>query len=567
MYRDVHILFLVSIFFKDKVLILVAFSSYNRLKHRTLRFLFKSTRYSTGTKLALIWYYITICKSIISTRIVFYISLHQKTKKMRQMENKSLITTGSKSNMTFEYSGIYYCGLAHYSKGFDSASEAHDYVINMCKERVASKTAIHSFRVAKCVYLGNEEYDYKVVYSGKVMKTKIEYTFYNYKEEKKVVYLKSKLNSNSNNISTMKQFDYFSDSEIMFLNLSVEAVKNIASECVKAVVDNYESNDDDAVQMAVSKASNRLVVVSATNKVGKKTEGHVCLNMWDLYGKTHCNKFFQLPHGSKAYNRVNGTIKIENLEEKILEVHTNGNELLNEIHKSETSNQAPIENSVASHEEAAPIIVADIATPSVSSTSLELTDADVYVNRLVRRIHSYIITSDEVRDDFDVLDISSYIESKSNGLFTATIDDKEITIVCPRNNSSETVSIEAAKDISNGVLYSAIANLLINLSFTEHTCVASIVEVKTLIRLNQILLKNNSLCADTSSLPNPIAEDCTPTNVNQQMCSTIQSEHQESNSDGHSSSTTIYIPQYSMVLNDTLYKNVSFVPVATHQMR
>ena len=196
MYRDVHILFLVSIFFKDKVLILVAFSSYNRLKHRTLRFLFKSTRYSTGTKLVLIWYYITICKSIISTRIVFYISLHQKTKKMRQMENKSLITTGSKSNMTFEYSGIYYCGLEHYSKGFDSAS----------------KTAIHSFRVAKCVYLGNEEYDYKVVYSGKVMKTKIEYTFYNYKEEKKVVYLKSKLNSNSNNISTMKQFDYFSDS-------------------------------------------------------------------------------------------------------------------------------------------------------------------------------------------------------------------------------------------------------------------------------------------------------------------------------------------------------------------
>lgn len=392
---------------------------------------------------------------------------------------------------TYEYAGICLCGLEHYSRGYSSVSEAHNDILRRCKAGVVTTGHMHSFRVTQCVRTSDDDYDYRVIYQGKVQKTKVEYTLYN----------KERKNNIPQNKLAMNIYDYYSDSEIRFLSLSVDRVKEVASKCAEAVNQNY-SNGDSAVQTAVANASNGLVIISVTNKVGVKTDGCVCLQQWDLYGKTHCAEFLQLPVGSRKYNRINGTIKIGNLEKKIIEVHTLGNRQLHEIQGSGIMEQDSAHTKMCPSDDT-PVTVTQTANKSaniVVSSAEELEDAILYVEGLVRLITAYIGVDDDVRKLLDIKDIGCFLKSKSKKLFTATINDKEIIINALSTASYKTVTFEAAKDTIYDELYCAISELLICMSLLKHDVVSSIVDAKTLTDLLQTLLQKRSLGAKSASL-------------------------------------------------------------------
>ena len=91
---------------------------------------------------------------------------------------------------TYEYAGICICGLEHFSRGYSTLSEAHDDILRRCKAGVVTTGHMHSFRITQCVRTSDDDYDYRVIYQGKVQKTKVEYTLYNAK--KKRIYPKYK---------------------------------------------------------------------------------------------------------------------------------------------------------------------------------------------------------------------------------------------------------------------------------------------------------------------------------------------------------------------------------------
>ena len=393
---------------------------------------------------------------------------------------------------TYEYAGICICGLDHYSRGYTSATDAHDDILKMCIAGVLSTGVMHSFSVTQCVRV-REEYEYMVVYHGKVQKTKVEYTSYRGKKQKKVI------NINKND---MKLENYFTVSEIRFLRLSIGEAKNIASKCAKAVDKNYNYNDS-IVSKAVSDASNGLVTVSVTNKVGKKKDGYVCLQQWDLYGKTHCAKFLQLPKGSQKYNRINGTIKVANLEKKIFEVYTKGNRQLREIQGAASIMQQVSNHMTQGSSNNTPVTITQPVNTSatiVDSPQEERDDAIVYVDRLVLLITAYIRNNDVERGLLGIMDICSLVKVKSKKLFTAAINDREITINALSSNSYKTITLDASEDTVYDELYCAISELLIEMSLVRHDVVSSIVKVETLADLLQTLLQKNSLGSKRVSL-------------------------------------------------------------------
>ena len=306
---------------------------------------------------------------------------------------------------------------------------------------------------------------------------------------------------NIQNKLAMNIYDYYSDSEIRFLSLSVDRVRDIASKCAEAVNQNY-SNGDSAVQTSVSDASNGLVIISVTNKARKKTDGYVCLQQWDLYGKTHCAEFLQLPVGSKKYNRINGTIKIDNLEKKIIEVHTLGNRQLREIQRVGIMEQDSAHTIMCPSDDTPVTVTQATNKPAniVVSSAEELEDAIVYVDRLVQLITAYVSINDDVRNLLEVKDIGSIVKAKSKKLFTATFSEKEIVISALNTGSYKTVTFEAAKDTICDELYCAISELLICISLLKHDVVSSIVDAKTLTDLLQTLLQKRSLGAKRASL-------------------------------------------------------------------
>lgn len=397
-------------------------------------------------------------------------------------------------NISYIYLGICLCRHEHFSRGYTSVSEAHDDILRMCIAGVISTGITHSFRVAQCVRTG-EEYEHVVVYQGKVQKTKVEYTLFNNKKQKKVIIL------NKNDIN-MKQQIFFTDSEIRFLSLSPEEAKNIASKCAEAVNQNY-SNGDNAVQTAVANASNGLVTVRVTNKRGVKTDGCVCLQHWDLYGKTHCAKLLQLPLGSKMYNRLNGTIKIENLEKKIREVHTLGNRQLREIQGASIMKQvsAHMTQGASCNTPVTVTRTTNTSAATVGSSAEELEDATVYVERLAKLIVSYVKINDDVKNLLDIKDIGSLIKTKSKELFTATIKDEEIVISALSTGSYKTVTLDGQDDTINDELYCTISELLICMSFMKHDVVSSIVKIETLTDILQTLLPKRSLRSKSVSFP------------------------------------------------------------------
>ena len=403
---------------------------------------------------------------------------------------------------THTYSGICFCGHEHFSRGYSTISEAHDDILRRCIAGVVTTGHTHSFRVAQCVRTG-EEYEHVVVYQGKVQKTKVEYTLFNNKKQKKVIIL------NKNDIN-MKQQIFFTDSEIRFLSLSPEEAKNIASKCAEAVNQNY-SNGDSAVQSAVANASNGLVTVRVTNKRGVKTDGRVCLQHWDLYGKVHCKKLLTLSNDSKMYNRLNGTIKIEKLEKKIREVHTLGNRQLREIQG------AGIMEQVSAHMTQGascntPVTVTQTTNKSaniVVSSAEELEDAILYVEGLVRLITAYIGVDDDVRILLDIKDMGSIVKAKSKKLFTATINEKEIVISAQCTDSYKIVTLDSPKDIIYDELYGAISELLIDMSILKNDVVSSIFKLETIVELRQTLQKKSNLGSHRDSPSGKTIEEIT----------------------------------------------------------
>lgn len=427
------------------------------------------------------------------------------------------------NNMTYEYAGICICGLDHYSRGYTSATDAHDDILKMCIAGVLSTGVMHSFSVTQCVRV-REEYEYMVVYHGKVQKTKVEYTLFNNKKQKKVIIL------NKNDIN-MKQQNFFTDSEIRFLSLSPEVAKNIASKCAEAVNQNY-SNGDSAVRTAVSDASNGLVTVSVANKVGNKKDGYVCLQHWDLYGKTHCTEFLQLPVGSKKYNRINGTIKIENLEKMILEVHAKGNKQLREIQGAGLMKQvsAHVTQGASCNTPVTVTQITNTSATTVDSHTEELEDAIVYVDKLVQLFTAYIRNNDVERGLLDIKDIGSLIKTKSIKLFTATIKDEEIVISALSTGSYKTVTLEAQDDTIYDDLYDAISELLIDMSILKNDVVASTIKLETIVELRHTLQKKSYLGSDRDSPSGKTIEEITHDRVessedrqdrNESVCMTL----------------------------------------------
>ena len=426
--------------------------------------------------------------------------------------------------ITHTYSGICICGLEHFSRGYSTVSEAHDDILRKCIAGVVSTGATHSFRVTQCVKTSEEEYEYVVVYQGKVKKTRIEYTLLNRKKTKKEIII----NQNAKN---MKPQNYFTDSEIRFLSLSVEKVKEIASKCVDAVIKNY-SNSDSAVLAAVSDASENLVTVSVANKVGIKKDGYVCLQQWDLYGKTHCAKFLQLPIGSMKYNRINGTIKISNLEKKIIEVHTLGNRQLREIQGSGIMEQDSAHTKMCPSDDT-PVTVTQTTNKSaniVVSSAEELEDAILYVEGLVRLITAYIGVDDDVRILLDIKDMGSIVKAKSKKLFTATINEKEIVISAQSTDSYKIVTLDSPKDIIYDELYGTISELLIDMSILKNDVVSSIFKLETIVELRQTLQKKSNLGSDRDSPSGKTIEEITHDRVessedrqdrNESVCMTL----------------------------------------------
>ena len=411
---------------------------------------------------------------------------------------------------THTYSGICFCGHEHFSRGYSTISEAHDDILRRCKAGVVTTGRTHSFRVAQCVRTSDDDYDYRVIYQGKVQKTRVEYTLFKGKTHNKVI-------NQLKNIFIMKVNDYFSDSEIRFLSLSPEEAKNIASKCAEAVNKNYNYNDS-LVPDAVSDASNGLVTVSVTNKKGKKTDGYVCLQQWDLFGKTHCAKFLQLPVGSRKYNRINGTIKIENLEMKIREVHTLGNRQLREIQGA--SNNTPVTVTQ----------ITNTSATTIDSHTEELEDAIVYVDRLVQLFTAYIRNNDVERGLLDIKDIGSLIKTMSKELFTATIKDEEIVISALSTGFYKTVTLEAQDDTIYDDLYGAISELLIDMSILKNDVVASIIKLGTIVELRHTLLKKSYLGSDRDSPSGKTIEEITHDRVessedrqdrNESVCMTL----------------------------------------------
>ena len=425
---------------------------------------------------------------------------------------------------TNTYSGICFCGHEHFSRGYSTMSEAHDDILRRCKAGVVTTGRTHSFRVAQCVRTSDDDYDYRVIYQGKVQKTRVEYTLFKGKTHNKVI-------NQLKNIFIMKVNDYFSDSEIRFLSLSPEEAKNIASKCAEAVNKNYNYNDS-LVPDAVSDASNGLVTVSVTNKKGKKTDGYVCLQQWDLFGKTHCAKFLQLPVGSRKYNRINGTIKIENLEMKIREVHTLGNRQLREIQGAGIMEQVS-EHMIQGASNNTPVTVTQITNTSattIDSHTEELEDAIVYVDRLVQLFTAYIRNNDVERGLLDIKDIGSLIKTMSKELFTATIKDEEIVISALSTGFYKTVTLEAQDDTIYDDLYGAISELLIDMSILKNDVVASIIKLGTIVELRHTLLKKSYLGSDRDSPSGKTIEEITHDRVessedrqdrNESVCMTL----------------------------------------------
>lgn len=412
--------------------------------------------------------------------------------------------------ITHTYSGICLCALKHFSRGYSTLSEAHDDILSRCIAGVLSTGVMHSFSVTQCTR-NRDEYEYVVVYQGKVQKTKVEYTLLNRKKQKKVINIqKTKL--------VMKISDFFSDSEIKFLSLSSQEVMNIASRCAAAVTDNYnyhDSDNDRHVSDAVKEASNRLIEVHVMNKAGKKKDGYVCLQDWDLFGKSHCLQFLHLPPGSRAYNRINATIKISNLKKKIIEVHTLGNRQLREIQGASMMQQVS-DHMTQSPSVATPVTVMQTTNTSatiVDSHSEELEDAILYVDRLVRLITTYIRIADNERNLLEVKDIGSLVNLKSGKLFTATLQDTEITINATSINSSRTITLDVSEDTVYDELYCAISELLIEMSLVRHDVVSAIVEVKTLADILQTLLHKRSIGSQSTSLTDKTQEENTQDRV------------------------------------------------------
>ena len=396
---------------------------------------------------------------------------------------------------TYKYTGICLCGLEHYSRGYSTISEAHDDILRRCIAGVVTTGHTHSFRVAQCVRASDDDYDYRVIYQGKVQKTRVEYTLFKGKTHNKIInQFKNKL--------IMKVNDYFSDTEIRFLGLSPEEVTNIASKCAEAVNQNY-SNGDTAVQTAVANASNGLVTVRVTNKKGEKTDGYVCLQHWDLYGKVHCKKLLTLSNDSKMYNRLNGTIKIEKLEKKIREVHTLGNRQLREIQGASIMKQvsAHMTQGASCNTPVTVTRTTNTSAATVGSSAEELEDATVYVERLAKLIVSYVKINDDVKNLLDIKDIGSLIKTKSKELFTATIKDEEIVISALSTGSYKTVTLDGQDDTINDELYCTISELLICMSFMKHDVVSSIVKIETLTDILQTLLPKRSLRSKSVSFP------------------------------------------------------------------
>ena len=439
-------------------------------------------------------------------------------KKIKHIEHDSM------SNMACEYAGISICGLEHFSRGYSTVSEAHDDILRKCIEGVVSTGATHSFRVTQCIRTSDDDYDYRVIYQGKVQKTKVEYTLYNKERKNKTINILQ-------NKFAMNIYDYYSDSEIRFLSLSVDRVKDIASKCAEAVNQNY-SNGDSAVQSAVANASNGLVTVRVTNKRGEKTDGYVCLQHWNLYGKTHCAKLLQLPLGSKRYNSLNGTIKIEKLEKKIREVHTLGNRQLREIQGASMMQQVSAHMTQGTSCNT-PVTVTQITNTSattVDSHTEELEDAIVYVDKLVQLFTAYIRNNDVERGLLDIKDIGSLIKTKSRKLFTATIKDEEIVISALSTGSYKTVTLEAQDDTIYDDLYDAISELLIDMSILKNDVVASTIKLETIVELRHTLQKKSYLGSDRDSPSGKTIEEITHDRVessedrqdrNESVCMTL----------------------------------------------
>ena len=405
------------------------------------------------------------------------------------MKESASIVNNSVSYMTYEYAGICLCGLEHFSRGYSTSSEAHDDILSRCIAGVVSTGSTHTFRATQCVRTG-KEYESVVLHKGKVQKTKVEYTLYN---GKKNVY--------TQNINIMQEKDFYTKSELDFLHLSPEEVKGIASMCADAVTKNFHISES-AVETAIKNAIGDYVTVRLTNKAGIKRDGYVCLQDWNLFGKTHCPQFLHLPTGSKAYNRINGTIKIGNLAKKIIEVHTLGNRQLREIQGASIMDQVS-NHMTQSPSEATPVTVTQPVNTSATTVVLpseERDDAIAYVDRLVLLITAYIRNNDVERGLLSIMDICSLVKLKSKKLFTATINDREITINALSTNSNKTITLDASEDTVYDELYCAISELFIEMSLVKHDVVSPIVKVETLADLLQSLLQKNSLGSKRVSL-------------------------------------------------------------------